>query len=318
MADQRLSKLKKGELQSLAEHLSLSTDGLRNDIEVRINEYAKKNGGFESLVSTGKLTDSKWIQTLELESAQGSSSAAAAATMGTPSPAKKPVSSGKRPARTPQSQTASSNGTSLFPEWLGFHTPATAIDFLLQHLDKNGYKQFFTDIRDKYKTSDSVVLTMIYVEFCVLIWNQIVWSAAPLFTIPLPQWCGRICHSNAINVRQPLFSGLFERKTFLYPLFYWFIYFVIIPSVFGYAINLSNRAGRLVCPVNMMTFSLVRLFVFYFVAKALTIDGLLSGSPIVTSHRSLTTLFDGAHLPVKLFITTCVSGLMYAFYENHQ
>lgn len=51
--------------------------------------------------------------------------------------------------------------------------------------------------------------------------------------------------------------------------------------------------------------------------KSVSVDALLSGEPVQMAHKSLTLLFDGAHLPIKLFLTSCVSGLLYAFYEKH-
>ena len=189
-----------------------------------------------------------------------------------------------------------------------------------------GVKTFFHDLREKLSTTESLILILLYVEFFYLTYSQVGWQTAPLVSVAMPDAFAKLGGFFGFHVAQkiqiflPILSGLLDRKDFLYPAFYWFIYFVAMPSIAGLLINLQITSSRIknehVCPVNMLSFSLVRLLIFYWILKSATVDGLLVGGPIVTCHRSLTVLFDGHHLCLKLFLSTGIAGVVYSLYEK--
>jgi hypothetical protein len=67
---------------------------------------------------------------------------------------------------------------------------------------------------------------------------------------------------------------------------------------------------------TQLTFSLARLLLFYCYVKAVNVNDLFSGAPVSFTHKYLNVLFDGAHLPLKLFINTCIVGIVYSFQQH--
>ncbi len=51
----------------LAAELSLSTDGLRSDLDARVSDFVEKEGGLQALVDNGTVSDKKVLALLGLK-----------------------------------------------------------------------------------------------------------------------------------------------------------------------------------------------------------------------------------------------------------
>ena len=190
------------------------------------------------------------------------------------------------------------------------HGPWGALKFLEHHLTPTDFPNLWPDVRALLATADRLVLILVYIEFFSIVWHQLGWSASPLLTIPVPALPWRAAAQ--WEVHWPLFAPLLQRKQFLYPVFYWFVYFVVIPTALGWLINFKSAGtNKPVCPINMLTFSYVRLVLFWLM---LTTSWFGTGEMEFT-HRSVGVLFSGL-LSFKLFAITGMTGILYALYES--
>lgn len=295
---------------ALGEHIKVpgGVDGLRSDIESRLITFIESQGGLQSLVSSGKLSQPKLLNLLGME------------------PTTPKLTPKELPSSSPALKKSSVKGAAKqeSDQWseiaheIFVHSPAKAYEFAKEHVLHPGWKQLFVDLREKLSSPEALILVLFYVEFFALVLSQVQWEPSPMFSVTVPPFLNWIVPGHG-KVYMPILTGLTSRKSFLYPAFYWFVYFVAIPSALGWLINLqavSKKIQAHVCPVNMLTLSLTRLLVFYLIAHGLKLDDLLNGSPVATCHKSLTVLFDGAHLPLKVFLSTCITGLVYSLYEK--
>lgn len=286
------------------------------------------------MVDDGKLSDPSIISTLGLErtetpskkptSSSSPSKSASAMAKSVSTAVSKPVSAAKARAVSASRQVKASvkkSGSNMFSEvqelW-ETHGLGKFFNFLSEHPVGNSVAGVFTDLRENLATVESLVLIMVYAEFFALVLSQLSFAEKPLYTIHFPQWITHLmawchCSSSQFAIRLPVLAAFVNRHSFLYPAFYWFVYFVGMPSVVGWLINFEavhSKAAH-ICPVNMLTFSLSRFLIFVLVLKT-DFMTLLSGGLVETTHRSLSVLLDGEHLPVKLFLTTCLIGVVYA------
>ena len=87
------------------------TDGLRPEIEARIQDFAKKQGGFEALAASGKLSNTKFLSALGLDDVAASAGDEESDIEVSPSPSPTPAVSSSPRKLTQRSSPKKSTGS---------------------------------------------------------------------------------------------------------------------------------------------------------------------------------------------------------------